>query len=166
MFPNRKKKEDKERIETYEFTEDDLSNLDILSEAITRVVKSDEFNRLAIENKWNTSFGHCAVASCAMQILAWTLFSLYVDTYCSRPWADNTDSHWYLKLPNENVIIDPTVFQFDLYEGGDEDLTSFYACGTRKGHPGRRQDAPYYTNSPPVKYIIDQVANEFGIVLV
>lgn len=165
MFPNRKDPKFKEYIDSYVLDETDSERLNLLSEQIEKVVRSDEFETLAKANKWRTDFGHCAVASCAMQILAWVIFGVYLDTYCSKPFDETADSHWYLMPPNNRVILDPTVFQFGLYDGGDEDLYSFYACGKRKGHPSRRQTAPYYTNSPPVKYIIDRVADHFGLIL-
>lgn len=165
MFPNRKDPKFREYVDSYVLDEDDIERLNLLSEQIENVVRSDEFESLVRANKWRTDFGHCAVASCAMQILAWVIFGVYLDTYCSKPWKGIADSHWYLMPPNNQVILDPTVFQFGLYDGGDEDLHSFYACGKRKGHPSRRQVAPYYTNSPPVKYIIDRVADHFGLLL-
>ena len=131
-----------------------IEKLSQLADAVEEVVRSDDFIRKVVEEKWNTIWGHCAVATAAMQILAWQVYGIYLDTYNAPAPNSDSVSHWFLSTP-EGVLIDPTAYQFE-----DADyLTSLYQRAIRKGHPSRRS-LPPFTNSPPVKYIIQRVTEK------
>lgn len=133
-----------------------------LSAEIEIVVRSEEFERLVKLYGWNTAYGHCAVASCALQVLAWVAHSVYVDTYNAVCPADAQFSHWFVRDPTGELLLDPTRYQFDARENGSDELVQFYEVAVRKGHPSRRKKAPYYTNSPPVTYVIEVVSSRLG----
>lgn len=159
VFPRRST--DRELIEGQRLTSDDEDALFLLSGLIENVVRSEEFETLVRQNKWTTSFGHCAVASCALQILAWRVYAIYVDTYNAVLPQGCEFTHWFICDPQRELRIDPTAYQFEEYEGdiGEE----LYREGVRRGHPSRRLKAPYFTNSPPVIYVIDEVAKILGV---
>ena len=159
-FPSRSV--DKTRIESQKLNAIQKLQLIELSEEIEAVVKSDEFQELVELNRWNTTYGHCAVAVCALQVLVWIVYEIYVDTYHAVISEDCDNTHWFVCDPRSQIRLDPTKYQFDEYVEGAYELKLAYANGVRKGHPSRRRSGPYFTNSPPVRYIIDKVSSRLG----
>ncbi len=150
-------------IESQELTESHKASLCGLSTEIECVVRSEEFGRLVKEHRWTTVYGHCSVAACAMQVLSWVAYGIYLDTYSASFPTDVSFSHWFVCDPTEATRLDPTKYQFEARENGSRELDTFYGIAVRRGHPSRRQDAPYYTNSPPVKYVIGVVSSRLGL---
>ena len=152
----------KRLIKSQVLTDPQVAVLRQLSAEIEATVRSEEFARRVKIYGWNTVHGHCAVASCAMQILAWVAHGVYLDTYNAVSPTDHNFSHWFVCDPSNIVRLDPTDYQFEARENGSVELNEFYTNAVRKGHPSRRRVAPYYTNSPPVRYVIDVVSSRLG----
>jgi hypothetical protein len=150
-------------IESQELTESHIASLRNLSTEVEHVVRSEDFERLVKEHRWTTSYGHCSVAACAMQVLSWVVYGVYLDTYSASFQTNVSFSHWFVCDPTEAMKLDPTKYQFEDRENGSHELDTFYGVAVRRGHPSRRQDAPYYTNSPPVRHIIDVVSSRLGL---
>jgi len=159
-IPNRNSH--KRLIESQVLTNPQIAVLRQLSAEVEAAVRSEEFSRRVEIYRWNTAHGHCAVASCAMQILAWVAYSVYLDTYNAVSSTDRNFSHWFVCDPSDFVRLDPTGYQFEARENGSVELNEFYTNAVRRGHPSRRRTAPYYTNSPPVRYVIDVVSSRLG----
>lgn len=133
---------------TYRVSEQKRAGLRNLERILSDLVNSVEFEDLIIANDWKSDWGHCAVASEAMQILAWKLLSVYLVTMNVQV---GDVSHWFLKEPNSDIIYDPTRYQF-----GDEDLQPLYDRAVARGLQSRLREAPY-TRSESVSALVDIV---------
>lgn len=130
----------------YVVSPEDRRGLRNLERIISNLVNSLEFEDLVIANGWRSEWGHCAVASEAMQIAAWRLLGVYLVTMNVK---DGEVSHWFLKEPNSDVIYDPTSYQF-----GTDDLQHIYSKAVARGLQSRTREEPY-TRSESVETLVD-----------
>jgi hypothetical protein len=121
-----------------------------LTRVISELVNSSEFEELIELNGWSSKWGHCRVASEALQILAWEVADAYLTT---MNFKDGNFSHWFLMDPESGDVYDPTSFQF----GGD-DVSEIYQSAVARGIQSRIRNSPY-TRSPATLMLID-VVNE------
>ena len=121
-----------------------------LTRLISELVNSDEFEDLVLLNGWSSEWGHCRVASEALQILAWEVAGAYLTAMNVR---DGEFSHWFLADPESGDVYDPTAFQFE----GD-DVSELYEGAIARGIQSRIRKSPY-TRSPATLMLID-VVNE------
>ena len=121
-----------------------------LTHIISELVNSAEFEDLIALNGWSSKWGHCRVASEALQILAWEVAGAYLT---AMNFKDGRLSHWFLKDPESGDVYDPTVFQFE-----EDDVSEIYEGAVARGIQSRIRNSPY-TRSPATLMLID-VVNE------
>ena len=129
-------------------TSSQLEALRSLESLISDLVSSEEFECLVRLNGWGSQWGHCRVASEALQILAWTTLNIYLVT---ENYADAPFSHWFTVEPLSREIFDPTAFQF---VGAMP--SGLYDDAVPRGIQSRISDHPY-TRSPATQALIDIV---------
>jgi hypothetical protein len=125
-----------------------------LTTIISKLVNSAEFQELIDLNGWGSQWGHCRVASEALQILAWEILDIYLVT---ASYSDGQFSHWFLIDPISNEIYDPTKFQFK----NKGDILFLYEEATKRGIQSRIKKYPY-TRSPATLEIIEIVKYSLG----
>ena len=137
----------------YTVSPEDRKGLRNLERILYDLVNSIEFEDLVIANGWNSEWGHCAVASEAMQILAWKLLGVYLVTMNVK---DGEVSHWFLKEPNSDIIYDPTSYQF-----GTSDLHDLYNRAVARGLQSRTREEPY-TRRESVETLVEIIGESLS----
>lgn len=133
---------------TYQVSDQKRAGLRNLERILSDLVNSVEFEDLIIANNWASDWGHCVVASEAMQILAWETLGVYLVTMNAQ---DDNISHWFLKEPLSEEIYDPTQFQF-----AGQDISEIYECAVARGIQTRTRKSPY-TRSPCTQMLVEIV---------
>lgn len=137
----------------YTISPQDRKGLRNLERILSDLVNSIEFEDLVSANGWDSEWGHCAVASEAMQISAWKLLGVYLVTMNVK---DGEVSHWFLKEPNSDIIYDPTSYQF-----GTSDLQDFYDKAVARGLQSRTREEPY-TRRESVETLVDIIGESLS----